>query len=159
MNVWRLITHWGEPEEVLKWSRENRRIAIGWNRAGDVRNYASPREIVEAVRHEYPALQNAPFSGGQLWNFCHTLAQDDLVILSVGKNGGRSLVVQVKGEYEFVPPEEAPFRDGLQHQRKVEITPLDPNRLWHLAGSQPAIGHNIRWTLIKCLRPVAASDL
>lgn len=159
MNVWRLITHWREPEAVLKWSQQNGRIAMGWGRAGDIRNYASAREIVGAVRNEYPGIQNAPLSGGQLWNFCHTLTQDDLVILSLGKSGGRSLVVQVEGDYEFVPPEEAPLRDDFQHQRKVEITPLDPNRLWQLAGSQPAIGHSIRWTLIKCLRSVVASDL
>ena len=144
MNVWRLITHWREPEAALKWSQQNGRIAVGWGRTGDIRNYTSAREIVGAVRNEYPGIQNAPLSGGQLWNFCHTLAQDDLVILSVGKNGGRSLVVQVKGGYEFVSSEEAPLRDDFQHQRKVEVTPSDPNRLWHLAGSQPAMGHNIR---------------
>jgi predicted Mrr-cat superfamily restriction endonuclease len=159
MNVWRLITHWNEPQEVLDWSRINSRIAIGWGRAGDIRDYTSAREIVGAVRNEYPTNQNVPFSGGQLWNFCHTLTQDDLVILSLGKSGGRALVVQVKGDYEFVSSEEAPLQGDFQHQRKVEITPLDPNHLWQLAGSQPAIGHNIRWTLIKCLRPVDASDL
>lgn len=159
MNVWRLITHWDEPQAALNWSRINSRIAIGWGRAGDIRNYASAREIVEAVREEYPGIQNAPLSGGQLWNFCHILAEDDLVILSLGKNGGRSLVVQVQGAYEFVPSEEAPLHDDFQHQRKVQTTQLDPNRLWHLAGSQPAIGQNIRWTFIRCLRSVVESDL
>ncbi len=159
MNVWRLITHWNEPEAALNWSRINSRIAIGWGRTGDIRNYSSAREIVEAVHKEYPGIQNAPVSGRQLWDFCHTLAEDDLVILSVGKNGGRSLVVQVKDQYEFVPFEEAPLRDDFQHQRQVQITQIDPNHLWHLAGSQPAIGHNIRWTLIKCLRSVVASEL
>lgn len=158
MNVWRLITHWNKPEAVLDWSQKNGRIAIGWGRAGDLRgqNYTSARAIVAAVREEYPGLQNAPFSGVQLWNFCHTLAVDDLVILSTGKR--RALVVQVQGDYNFVSSEEAPLGDDFQHQRKVRITQLDPDHLWHLAGSQPAVGQNIRWTLIKCLRPVDASQ-
>ena len=85
MNVWRLITHHSDAEGTLNWSLKNGRIAIGWGRAGDIRDYVSAREIVEAVREEYPGIQNAPVSGGQLWNFCHNLAKDDLVILSTGK--------------------------------------------------------------------------
>ncbi len=157
MNVWRLITHWDKPDEVLQWSLKNHRIAIGWGNAGDIRNFAGPRAIVDKVQMEYPGIQNAPFSGGQLWNFCHTLAKDDLIILSTGKY--RATVAQIEGDYEFVSSEEAPLHDDFQHQRKVGITQIDPNHLWRLAGSQQALGHNIRWTLIKCLRSVDAIDL
>lgn len=93
--------------------------------------------------------------GTQLWNFCYILAAGDLVILSTGKY--RALVVQVQGDYEFVSPDAAPLVGDFQHQRRVLITTIDPNNLWHLAGSQAASGHNIRWAFVKCLHSVDAT--
>lgn len=159
MEVWRLATHHEDPEAVADWSRKSGRIALGWGFLGDLREkeYASPKEISRAVRELAPALHNAPVSGIQLWNFRYTMKPGDLVILSTGKY--RAFVMQVQGDYEYVPSERAPLHGDYQHQRTAQLTNIDPDRLWRLAGAQAAEGQNIRWTLIKCLRLLEADEL
>ncbi len=159
LDVWRLMAHHIDSEAVVDWSRENGRIAIGWGLVGNIvgQGYSSPKEIAQATRIHYPYIHNAPLSGVQLWNFCHTIKPKDLVIVSTGKR--RALVMQVQGDYEFRPYEQAPLSGDYQHQRTAQVTAIDPDRLWRLAGSSIAAGHNIRWTLVKCLEPVEADAL
>ena len=51
----------------------------------------------------------------------------DLIILSGSK--GRELVVKIVGDYEFVAGA-SPLFDEYNHQRKIEITQYDGDRLW-----------------------------
>ncbi len=161
MNIWRLITHHEQPEEVVQWSREKGRIAIGWGLVGDLSLYSSPKEIADAIKQFHPKRDNAGLGGPSLWHFYHDMQIGDLVILSTGKNGGRRLVMRVQGPYEYVRKEEErplykAYRDdpSYHHQRGASVTSYDPNELWEKAGAKEARGDNIRWTLIRCLRPV-----
>lgn len=148
--VWRLITHWEQAEAVVKWARQEGRIAIGWN-PGDLRRFNSPREISGAVRDVHPGLHNWPYSGQQLWDFSRTIQPLDLVILSTG--GSRALVMEVTGGYEYVS-EQADTFPHQANQRKATATYLNPNALWKLSGGC-APGYNVRWTLIRCAHDVS----
>lgn len=162
MNVWRLITHHEQPEEVLEWSRKNGRIAAGWGRVGDLSKgtYTSPGDIARAIRQFHPKRDNAHLGGPSLWHFYQDMEIGDLVILSLGTQGGRKLVMRVEGPYMYVRTEETPLYKeyphdpSYNHQRKAVITGLDPDTLWYEAGAKEAKGDNIRWTLIKCRKPV-----
>ena len=155
MNVWRLITHHEMPEDMLRWSRDSGRIAIGWGKVGHLRKraYRSPAEIVGAIRSCYPGLQNAPNGGRCLWEFCHEMHPDDLVILSTGAR--RAAVMRVTGDYEYMLVEQVGCGVGYQHQRRAQVLSTDPNHLWEAAGGRPADGYSLRWTLIRCAKPVA----
>lgn len=158
MNVWRLITHHEHPTAALQWSEDQNRIAIGWSHIGDLRKFSSPQAIARAIQRTYPKSENAHLGGPSLWHFLHNMKEGDLVILSTGN--ARKLVMVVRGGYEFVPMTESPLyatygeEAGYQNQRKADVTTLDPDGLWYLAGGKPAKGDNIRWTLIKCLKSV-----
>jgi len=156
MTVWRLMAHWHEPEKMVAWSRANQRIAIGWDRVGDVRLYATPQAISEAVREANAAQTNWPISGTQLWDFSRTMQKDDLVIL--GTFSGRAQVMQVTGDYEF-DADETTSPGGCPHQRTARTFAVDPDTLWKLAGAGVAPGYSARWTLIKCKLPVTEARI
>ena len=157
MNVWRLITHHHLPEEALAWSRKNGRLAIGWSRVQDInrQGYASPKEITAAIEQCHPETRNAGAGGTNLWDFFFSMRVGDLVILSTG--GKRTLVMEVTGDYEFKDKPEDSI-GGYTHQRTARILPVDPDRLWRLAGGQPSIGQCIRWPLVKCLKPITLAE-
>jgi predicted Mrr-cat superfamily restriction endonuclease len=156
MNVWRLMTHHEDTESALRWTRLNNRIAMGWGGTGDIvkQGYRSRQEISAQISSWNHISDNAGQGGACLWAFCYLMTNDDLVILSTKR--GRMLVVQVTGPYEWT--EEKPDFGGdykdYQHQRRVQITSYDANKLWHLAGGKPAKGYNPRWTLVRCANPV-----
>jgi hypothetical protein len=157
ITVWRLITHHTDPEHTLRWVRRTGRLAIGWGRIGHIgkQGYLSPRDISEAISEFYPGIGNAGSGGACLYNFYFSMRPGDLVILSIG--GSRSLVMEVEGGYEFKnTPEEPPIGD-YQHQRKASILPIDPDALWHCAGSGPIDGQSIRWALVQCRKPIDAA--
>lgn len=79
------------------------------------------------------------------------MQKGDLVILSTGSR--RELVVEVAGKYEWVA-ETPTWMGNYQHQRRVEISTWDADELWHKAGAKPIAGHSIRWTLIRCAKPL-----
>jgi hypothetical protein len=152
--VWRLIAHHAAPAEALRWSANSNLIAVGWGGIGSVGEggYASAQNISSAIRETYPDLHNSGSGGVCLYNFCFHVKVGDLVIIS--GNGRRSLVMEVEGDYQFKPhPEAQPIGD-YQHQRKATSLPIDPDALWRQAGGGPRDGHNIRWTLIECRRPI-----
>ena len=156
MNVWRLITHHTHQEYTLRWAEKMGRLAIGWGLVGDIgkNGYTSARDISLAIKEHYPYLNNGGQGGACLHSFYSDVQPGDLVILSTG--GKRSLVMEVEGGYEFKDePEPSPIGD-YQHQRKAVVLPIDANKLWRAAGSSPADGHSIRWTFIKCQKPVSA---
>lgn len=154
MNIWRLMMHHTNPDKALDWTRQSKRIAIGWGEVGDIRmkGYTSPQEISGVIgqlyregKHPY---NNAGQGGACLWNFYFAMQKDDLVILNT--KHGPSLVVQVQGDYEWKSEEKA--IPNYLHQRIVTITDRNPREVWHRAGAGPILGHSIRWTLIQCER-------
>jgi hypothetical protein len=78
----------------------------------------------------------------------------DLVIVST--NAGRSLVMEVQGDYEFKQTAEPDPIGDYQHQRRAVPIAIDPDALWQEAGAALRAGQNIRWTLIECERPIDA---
>jgi len=156
INVWRLIVHHSDPENMLKWSKNSSRLAIGWGLIGDIKDnrYILPQDISTAINKNmyYQDLHNAGHGGASLYNFCYNVTIGDLVILSTGRK--RSLVMEVEGGYEFNKTSEKPPIGDYYHQRKATVLPIDADKLWQVAGGEPIAGHNIRWTFIKCQKPI-----
>ena len=153
-------THHIDPEGAVAWSRKNGRIAIGWGRVGDITKYKSQSEIKEAIRSCYPVPQysnNAHLGAPSLWDLCHTMQKDDLVILS--GRAPRELVVEVIGDYRFITEETPTQTDEGEYynQRTVRVTEFDPNKLWFAAGQAP--GEHRYKTLIKCARSLNLGEL
>ena len=116
---------------VIRWARENERVGIGWDDLGDIRQYETVDQITDAAIEVYHGmgLRNVHRCGAQLWNFCRTMQSQGLVILKTGR-WQESVVMRVREQpYEYVLDNEAP-PFGLQHQRKVEVTNVDPQALW-----------------------------
>lgn len=155
MNVWRLMLHHENPQNALRWTRLNQRIAIGWGQVGHLHHqgYTSPKEISavvsQLIRDGKQTYRNAGQSGVGLWAFCYTMQKGDLVILNAN---GPTVVVQVTGDYEWRDDESS--LPNYFHQRRIEITQLDPRAIWNLAGARPIKSHSPRWTLIQCEKPV-----
>lgn len=152
-----MITHHTDRDSAIAWTKRNGRIAIGWGRTGDIRQYASQDQLKTAIRDCYPIPpygNNAHWGAPSLWDFCHEIQIGDLVILSGRKT--RELVVKITGDYEFVAGESPLFGD-YQNQRGAEMMLIDGNQLWHKAGKAP--GQPVYRTLIKCAHAVDASEL
>jgi hypothetical protein len=141
--VWRLITHHAKPNAVVAEYRDGKRVAIGWNSVGDVRNYASPESISRVVKDT--RNPNWRVAGIQLWNFCHSIELHDLVILSDGD--ARRVVMEVVGGYGHVEGLDDDMEYG--HQRDAVPTNMNADALWKEAG-ELEIGQNIRWSLVRC---------
>lgn len=155
--VWRLITHHSDPKSLLTWSLSRGLIALGWNEIGDVRRYRSPEEIVAAVRRAYSQNRNAPFSGGQLWNFAHKMKVGDLVILSTGKR--REVVMEVTGEYRHTGESFEGDR-YYSHVRAAKPVQICAERLWKAAGGpELADGNSMRWPFVECRATVHPTSL
>ena len=161
VNVWRLMAHDDLDQRltVIRWAKKNERVGIGWDDLGDIRQYETVDQITDAAIEVYHGmgLRNVHRCGAQLWNFCRTMQSQDLVILKTGR-WQESVVMRVREQpYEYVLDNEAP-PFGLQHQRKVEVTNVDPQALWQKAGGmQP--GECIYSALIQCQYPIDPQNL
>ena len=85
MNIWRMFTHHVDREGALSETRRKGRIAIGWNRVGDVNQYQTQSEIKVAIRRCYPVPEfsnNSHLGAPSLWDFRHEMKIGDLVILN-----------------------------------------------------------------------------
>jgi hypothetical protein len=155
LNVWRLITHHERQEDFLQMAKNEGRLAVGWSDIGDImqHSYDTPEKIAQAIRREMPHLRNAHLGGPSLWRFCYKVELKDLVILSTGKR--RGCVMKVKDGYFYEDAREGTLSEDYQHQRRAEAVPEDAGELWERAGGL-AVGENIRWTFVKCLRAVEA---
>lgn len=160
VNIWRLIAHHDHPDAALAWTKQNRRIALGWGFVGDLQNYASASQIASAIERAFQAGEhpsdNAAAGGINLWDFRETMRIGDLVILSNAAT--RELVVEVTGDYEFVD-QSAPVIEGYQHQRPVRVTGWDADKMWKVAGAKPLAGHSPRWTLIRLSKPLDLDEV
>jgi predicted Mrr-cat superfamily restriction endonuclease len=150
------MTHHEDPKRAAEWCRRNGRIALGWACSGDLRtlNATGPADMTRAILAGWPTSHNATPGGRQLWDFLHTMKPGDLVIVSTGAY--RAFVAEVTGPYDWSDPAAVPVWTGdYQHQRPVDVTDLDPNVVWRLAGAGTAPGYGVRWTLIRCKNDVA----
>ena len=157
MNIWRMFTHHIDASKALEWTQQNGCIAVGWGRVGDVRNYETQNDVKNAIRLHYPIppfRNNAHLGAPSLWSFCHAVQQGDLVILN-GK-APRMLVVQIRGNYEFKSGV-SPLEGEYFNQRSVEITNMNPDKVWALAGEAP--GTQRYQTLVRCARSLNTEDL
>ena len=94
MNTWRLIAHHKDPESAISWLRDQRRIAIGWGRIGDLRTSCvrAATDITAMVRKKYPKAQNGHLGGPSLWRFYDKMLVGDLVIVGDGQRRVAELV-------------------------------------------------------------------
>lgn len=153
MTIWRLLPHHKDTESAIAQMRTSGRIAIGWNRVGDVRSYSSEEEVKAASRDRYPVPEfknNAHLGAPSLWNLCHTMRTGDLVIIR------HTFVMQVEGSYEFTGDDSQP-EEEYAHQRLVSLTCLNPETLWTAAGEAP--GQPIYQTLVQCAKPLNLDDV
>lgn len=153
MTIWRLLAHHEDTEGAIARMRASGRIAIGWNRVGDVRGYSTEEEVKAAIRERYPVPEfknNAHLGAPSLWNLCHMMRTGDLVLVR------HALVVQVEGPYEFTGDGSQP-EEQYAHQRRVSLTHLNPETLWTAAGEAP--GQHIYQPLVQCARPLSLDDV
>ena len=159
MNIWRLMAH-HEPEhydEVIRWSRVNGTIAIGWGQVGDL-NIRSPRNqqhltsLVEQAYHQWSSPSNWVNGGRSLWRLYHDIEIGDLVILNTSR---RELTMREASDYYYAGDEYPP---DYGHRRKAEVIPIDPNWLWKRSGGT-APGENVRWTLFRCENTIGDEEL
>jgi len=147
--IWKLQT---ADKNTLTTVRESGRIGLPWQ-SGDVQSLSSPKAIATQTQQQNPTLQNTDAIGVQLWDFCHVMAPDDLIILE--DKTGNSTVVEVLGDYEY----QENTTSGLCHQRTVKTTHLGAEGVWQMGGASPALGYDSAWTLVRCPSPIAPSDL
>ena len=157
MNIYRMIVHHTDRPAAMRWTHANSRIAIGWGKSGDVTNYQTKADIKAALPTHYPPPIRNNFKSGSesLWSFCHDFKIGDLVILS--GNTTRELVVKVVGDYEFVAGA-SPLFGEYNHQRRVELTEYDGDKLWRAAGGLEA-GVSRYQTLVRCQRELDVDEL
>lgn len=148
MNIWKVMLHHESPDAAEEWSKRNGRIAVGWGHIGDLRTLGcrNPKQIADAIRSQYPALNNASHGGQSLWNFFTGMKPGDLVLLAGG--GKRRQVVEVTGEYVWASTEDS--IGDYRHQRKVVFTARNPDQLWQDVGGSAAAGQSVRWTVARC---------
>ncbi len=141
----------------MAWIRKNRRITIGWGKVGDVTQYQTKADIKATLPTHYPPPIRPNFKSGSesLWSFCHDVQIGDLIILSGDK--GRELVVEVIGDYEFVPDFTTLFGE-YNHQRAIETTNYDGDKLWRTAGGLEA-GANRYQALVRCQNAVSLDEI
>ena len=160
VNVWRLIAFQDKGcrrQLVIQWAINNERIAIGWGRIGNLGQYATEQDILAAAQNylcpqQYPQDKPLQKCVRSCWKF-REMQPGDLVVYK-GNDWGGSKVMRVKGPYEYVcnPPGEQPPYYDYQHQRKIQVTCIDPYWLWNEAGKAP--GEVVFDALIRCQFPV-----
>ncbi len=152
MKVWRLMAHHEFPERAAQWSQREGVLAIGWGETGDLnkQRFSTQDDLVQIVKRSH---SNSSNGGRSLWRLHQEIGIGDSVILSA--NGRRVAVFRVTSEYSYVGGE---YPIYYEHRRKAELLPIDPDRLWHLAGGM-ASGQSVYQTLVCCDRSLADDDL
>lgn len=154
MNIWRLMSHHQRPQEVAEWIRREGVVAIGWGGTGnlDKQHFYNEAELKRIVNGSHPSAINCANGGRSLWRLYKEMQKGDLVIISAA--GSRTVTMRVTGDYHFDDAETPKY---YEHRRKAEVVPLDPNRLWQIAG-RGAPGEGIYGTLIRCTNSLSEAD-
>lgn len=147
MNIWRLKTHHIDADSAFEWTRKHERIAVGFGEIGDLRRlkFSSANDLKAVIKEQYPQWRSVSSGSRSLWNLFHEMQRDDLVLLSARK--ARVAVVRVLDDYVFDDGNRS--TDDYFHQRRVEFTNLDPEKVWRDAGAAFAHGEGIYQTLIR----------
>ena len=157
MNIWRLMAH-HQPEhydEVIRWSRVNGTIAIGWGRVGDLNERCpqNERHLSTLVKEAYRQWNdNGVYGGRSLWRLHNDIQIGDLVILNTKR---RQLTMQVTGDYYYADDD---FPYDYRHRRKAQSLPINPDWLWKRSGGM-APGENVFWTLFRCENTISEAEL
>ncbi len=121
---WRVGTSDGSnPRNRWPLMRDGGFVAIGWPKLGDLSDYATGQESLQALKQlmaqEYPSSpQHAGREGSEVYNFVRNLATRDLVLAS---DGGKVLGVgRVIEWYEYEPSSEFPHRRRVEWLSKEE---------------------------------------
>ncbi len=128
MAIWKLILHHEEDnrQDMLKWSRSNGCIALGWGKIEVIPHCDSPECIEVKIRMSGEYDDPPRFDGGpSLWSFYNEIEKGDLVIL-VGKGSRRVAVMEITGDAKR-KLDECPILSGqlsdYAHQRDVRERP------------------------------------
>ncbi|RYX85636.1 hypothetical protein EON83_04670 [bacterium] len=150
--IWRLIAHHENREAAMRWSRQNHRIALGWDKVGDIKaqGYNSEKDLENAMRRFHPQNRNFKSGGYSLWNFYQEMKEGDLVIVKGIKD---IWVAEVESDY-FYDPKNYSTNGDYFHQRKIKITQLDPYKLWKASGGMFDDGGSIYRPLIRCAKTI-----
>ncbi|MFH1136079.1 MAG: winged helix-turn-helix domain-containing protein [Pseudomonadota bacterium] len=97
--------------------------ALGWDGIGDLRQYKSREEVVEALKREFKHDAEPHNASLALWQWVREMKPGDLILVKKGRRALLGLGV-VEGEYEFRPE-----RSTLQSVRKVR---WEKKGLWQL---------------------------
>jgi predicted Mrr-cat superfamily restriction endonuclease len=160
--VWKLIPHHLSKDGALAWTKSNGRIAVGWGWVGDIykKNYFDAKDIANVIKRVFEEgnhpYKNSAEGGLTLWSFAKEMQIGDYVIVS--GNRPRQLVVKVTGDYQYSPSVN-PLLINYEHQREVEITYINPDELWQLAGAKTIAGRSPYATLARCANQVNVDDL
>ena len=155
VSVWRLMAFGeaGYRQQMVQWAVDNCRIAIGWSEVGTLDQYGTPGDIRDQVMEIFAGTAGAnPTAGIQLWNFRGgphpfypgveggpdpdrlAMLCGELVILKANRFN-QSVVMRVQGPYEYASRGDITLPPyGYQHQRKAEVTDIDPKALWEAAS-------------------------
>lgn len=116
--------HAGKTGDAEKLFLQENRIAIGWNKIGDLTKLVPNRAAFrEAVTNAYPHKKPGaiPNNAGQLFRFIHEMKVGDFVAYPSRQD--RSIYLgEVTGDYQYDPSKEA----GYPHQRPVKWLKTQP---------------------------------
>ncbi|MEK3854055.1 AAA family ATPase [Cytobacillus sp. FSL H8-0458] len=104
----------GEGNFMWEDFKENEHIAIGWDELGDLKDYGSKREIMEALKELYQVDYNPSNDALANYQFANEISVGDYVLI---KRGTHKLIGygKIVSEYKFDPA-----RESFKSLRKVE---------------------------------------
>jgi 5-methylcytosine-specific restriction enzyme B len=104
----------GEGNNMWEDFKENRHIAIGWEKLGDLKKYNSKREIAEALKAEFDLDYTPNNDALANYQFAFEMKVGDFVFI---KKGNQNLIAygKITGDYQFDQT-----RENYQSKRDVE---------------------------------------
>ncbi|PWC26634.1 hypothetical protein CR165_22080 [Pseudoroseomonas aestuarii] len=109
------IWFWSPGEGAAHWNElyERGLMAVGWDALGDLRQYATPTAMLEALAEAYPRDGQPSNDARACYDFAHAIRPGDIVFAK----RGRGTIVghgEVVGDYAYDPS-----RAALQNVRAV----------------------------------------
>ena len=126
---------------------ETNKMALGWDRVGDLSRFKDKATVLERVREAYPDEKAGTLNSwaSQLYKFANEICEGDIVVMPcMGKN--HMFIGLVDGEYGFGPDPGAEFR----HLRPVKWKKEPVSR--NVFGQDLLGSFNSRGTVFKVSR-------